>query len=339
MKETLTKMRKNSKQFAIYTAVLLLFISVATALRTAACFRDLNFSTGYFGSQTLIDVSRWIAVISAVLAFMHLAFGARHTPAPTRPSAISYIPSGAVATAILFLSLELFSSYKARQPITARSASAILELVCGVLALLAIFAFFLDVYAERRENYKKAYFFMAASLLFAVYAAYLYFDTALPINAPNKIAEEMAFLFSAIYFVNEARIALGRSFWRAHTAFGLIATLITVYTSGPALILYFAKGEVITSSPISALLMLLVAVYALMRVFNFKLAPEDEKSEAAKTVDTIYEDRLASVKGEFAIARDDINVENHEGEVQNYEIQLPESEEAYTEEANEDGEI
>ena len=330
-------MRKSSKQFAIYTSVLLLFISVATVLRTVACFKDLNVATGYFGSETLIDISKWIAVVSMLLAFMHIAFGVRHTPAPTRPSAISYVPAGAVASAVLFLSLELLLSYRGRQPISSRSASAILELVCGVLALLAIFSFFLDVYTERRENQKKAYFSVATSLLFAAYAAYLYFDASLPINAPNKITEEMAFLFAAIYFVNEARIALGRSLWRAHTAFGLMSSLIAIYTSVPALIFYFAKGEMITSSPISALLLLLVAIYGLMRVFNFKLAPKDEKSAAAKTVDILFEDRLTAVKGEFAIARDDANVENREGEVPNYEIQLPEKEESpEAEEINED---
>jgi len=257
-------------------------------------------------------------------------------PAPKSPTAGSYITAGALAVALLFHALELLGDYKDRIPTVKMPADQIFELVCPVLALLAIFALFLEIYYEKRDTSVKAFFGIATSLFFASFAAYVYFKRDFPINAPNKITEEMAFLFAAVYFIYETRISLGRSIWRLHATFGLIAFEVAAYNSIPALILYPIKGECITDSITSALVIFLVAVFALVRVLIFSTSAKDEKCTSAETVDAIFAERLGNIKGEFAIAREDNNVENHTENPDNYEIQLPESEPAPTEEKNED---
>jgi hypothetical protein len=83
----------------------------------------------------------------------------------------------------------------------------------------------------------------------------------------------MAFISSAIFFLYETRISLGREMWRAYTAFGLIAASLTAYASIPAMITYYVNGEIISSMEYRSLasveeylLLLALFIYILARL-------------------------------------------------------------------------
>ena len=84
----------------------------------------------------------------------------------------------------------------------------------------------------------------------------------------------MAFIFSSIFFLYEARISLGREMWRTYTVFGLIAASLTAYTSIPAIITYYVNGEIVSNTGYRSiasieeyLLLLAVFIYILARLF------------------------------------------------------------------------
>lgn len=339
MKETF-KMKRNSKHFTLYSSLLSLLLLVAVTMRTVACFTELDYNSGYYGKELFISISAYVIVAAAVIAVSYVFITEKRTPAPRSFGAVSYVPAGAVSAALLFLAAELLRKSKGIFS-GGFSPSRLLGMLSAIFALLSILCFFFDVYYDKRENQKKAYFGMAAALFFALFAVYLYFDKSLPINAPNKITEQMAYLFAALFFVYETRNALGRSLWRLYTASGLIAALLTAYNSIPALILYFAKGELICDSIASALLTLLVSIFIAVRIVLTETTASDEKCSAACTVLDMTEQRLEQIKGEFAIARENNNEENSQEEIENYSIQIPEPSETNEDDGavNEENEI
>lgn len=313
-------MKKNTKSTLIYILSVVFLALVAAGLRLYACLTELDFATGYFESNLVSGISAGVAVAAALLAFSYLFFGKRHTPAPVAVKASSFIPAGAMAAVLLFLSVEIFVGTLGGDEL---GLSEIFKLVLAALALISTFAFFFSVFYEKRENTRKAAYSIAVSLFFAAYAAHLYFNTPLPINAPAKITDQMAFLFSAVFFLYETRISLGRSLWRAHTAFGMLAAVLAIYSAIPTLIALIPKSSLISDSLAATVLLAVTAVYAIIRVATFALSDEDKICEAARAIEALAEKREAELKE--GLPHEGYSSKLPAGEVigENYKMQIP----------------
>ena len=117
-----------------------------------------------------------------------------------------------------------------------------------IFGILAIFHFILNAIITRRSSVERAALGLCAVGFFSIYAIYLYFSKELPLNAPNKLVDQMAYLFSALFFLYETRISLGREKWNCYISFGLIASLTTAYSAIPSFIYYLATGVTVTHS-------------------------------------------------------------------------------------------
>ena len=206
-----------------------------------------------------------------------------------------------ICAALLFLSAESFSSLKRGDPsLTVKSIlktpSKILLLIAATLALICIVNFFLTVLLSKKESEARAAFGIVVTIFLCVYAAYLYFDAKLPLNAPCKIVDEMAFLFSALFFCYETRLSLGREKWRAYVCFGLIASLLTAYSSIPTLILYFFGGVMISDSLTGAVLALTLCIYVSARTLLVGFLMKDEKSETVAALIAYHKMREEDLK-------------------------------------------
>ena len=95
---------------------------------------------------------------------------------------------------------------------------------------------------------------------------YLYFSTALPINSPNKMLDQMAYLLAAVFFLYETRLSFGREKWRPYIAFGFIAATVCAYSSIPSIILYISNGETVSNTIYESTLTLALFIFIISRI-------------------------------------------------------------------------
>ena len=200
-------------------------------------------------------------------------------------SPLTFVPTGLVAIALLIFSLAMLSMYlNLHTPIpnVRLKVASSLALICAILAPLSAVHFFLSALLTERHAKLRAYFALATVLLGAVYASFLYFNIGSPINSPNKLIEQMAYLFASLFFLYETRISLGREMWRGYILFGLIAALLSAYASFPALITYFVNEKYVTTTVESAALLASFSVFIFARLgMATEAAPDRECPEMA----------------------------------------------------------
>ena len=285
-----------TKRLGIYLPLLLLAIAAAVTLRTLALVRRFNFEIGYYDGHSLIFAAT-VTVITAALIMLSYAFlGSPRSPKMSFGGASCYLPSGAVAVSLVYLAANLAAFAKESKDRIfdggrVVSVPALLALLSAILAVISLGHFFLNVFYTERRNSARAYFSLATVLLLALYAAMLYFDTALPINSPNKVVDQMALLFAALFFLYETRISLGRGRWRGYVAFGLTASLLTAYSALPSLIVYILRGEIISHSIAETVFTLAVFIFITARMLALATAPEDRASLAVENMDAYAEAR------------------------------------------------
>ena len=76
--------------------------------------------------------------------------------------------------------------------------------ITSLLAALSIFSiayYVANAFVIERTSTSRAAFGLANVATLALYASYLYFDTKLTLNSPNKIVDQVAFLFAALFFL------------------------------------------------------------------------------------------------------------------------------------------
>ncbi|HBJ18640.1 MAG TPA: hypothetical protein DDY70_02685, partial [Clostridiales bacterium] len=278
-------MKLKNDRHGIYTPAFYLLTLCAVILRTVALFIGYDTVTGYY--TTALGKCADIFATVSVLFFLSYALvhrkDAGHEISLFSPMA--YVPSGIVAVALPFLSKQLFQAAAGAQE-TARTlpmrATAIL---CAVLALPAMLFFLLCILSPRTLSRVRGECGILTALAFAAYAAYLYFNTSLPINAPGKLTEQCAYLLIALFFLYETRIALGRECRPLYAAFGFAAAYLAAYTALPALILYFAKDLIVSDSLPATVLTFGLFLFLLFRVL---LAGRKDEAEHTPLTDSLF---------------------------------------------------
>ncbi len=335
MKEIFKKMRIASKNTLRFLGLVSLPLVAATVMKAIACLTDLNYATGYFELGVLSTISAYIVAAICIASFSYLFISKGQVPVSKPSGPLSFVPAGLSSVAALFLSAELFSELFGSLSGEEIGISAPLTLALAITSLLAAVAFFLIIYYEHREDTRKAAYGIAAAIFFAAYAAYLYFDNSTPLNSPSKIADQMAYLASAAFFLYETRISLGRSHWRSHTAFGIMAAAVSLYASVPALVVFFAKGILITKSLASTVLVLALGLFALARVILFSTSDVEEEPSTVRTVRILAKNRIEELNAGITHERSRGVAED--GQIgENYEIKIPSENEASSTENKEE---
>ena len=284
-------MNKNSKRLGIYITLMLLPTVAAVSFRCAACIIDLDYKFGYFDSKTFITVARAMIFGCALICTTSAAVGHKVSLRPSFSSPATFLPTGIVGTAVIFLAVKIFKELDVIKGYENKKTVYATALLCGVLLLLSVVHFFLNALLTESKTELRAYFAIATVLGLAAYAAYLYFVGDGAINSPNRITDQMAFLTSAIFFLYEARISLGREKWRAYCVFGMIAAATCAYSSIPALILYFAKGQAISHSLEESLVVFSLFIFILARLILTVTLPEAEKNARIAALEAFASER------------------------------------------------
>lgn len=289
MKETATKMNKRPKLLGIYLFVTLLALSAGVALRSYALLTELN-AYGYFDDKLIINIANGVVTAAVILLLSYLVFEKKDLRLiPSFESPLSYAPSGIVTAALVFLSIDLF---KRSSDALLQTLNTVLLTLGGILALLSAVYFVAGaVFMIRRRSMLRSDFGLIVLVFFCIYIATVYFDTALPINAPNKIVDEMAYLSAALFFLYETRLSLNREKWRSYIAFGLIAMLLCAYSSVPSLILYFIEGKTVSYTVFENLLTIALFIFAFSKIVLTTILVEDVESPIITGVITSHEAR------------------------------------------------
>ena len=297
-------MNSNSKRLGIYLTVMLLATSVATALRTVACIRHLDFESGFFTDKSLSTVADIITLLTVLGMFSYAFAASRIKLRASFSTGATYVPTGLLGVATVFLGAATLThaltsgKYPFLHPATLSNPSAIVGVLAAVLAFASVGYHFLNAFVTEAKSNLRTYFASAAIAFLAFYAMLIYLDGTRSINETAKILRQTAFLLCALFFLYEERISLGREMWRVYSAFGLAAASLTAYTSVPAIITYYVKGKLISSSGNASLasieeyvFLLAAFIFILSRLILTARLPEDKENELIKTLSDYAEEQ------------------------------------------------
>ena len=297
-------MKNTKKLIDIFIIAMFVFLCASTALRTVALFTAFNGQTMHFEDSITFVLSAVFAAGATVL-FLSALFlvPKQYRLAPNCSAPEAFIPSGILSVALLFMSFAMFARAYAQRGIFASGVALVIKhipTVLGIFALLSAAFFFLNILITKRTAHQKAVLGMCTVVFLALYGAYLYFSKDIhPTNSPNKIIDQMAYFSSAIFFLFETRISLGRDLWRGYISFGLISTLLTGYSAIPALIYHFASSASISNSVTESVLTLTLFLYILTKLLLTRKLPSDDQCKMASAIERI----AAKREGELAERR------------------------------------
>lgn len=250
----------------IYMPLFLLLTAVAVLLRTVALFLGYDRLTGYYLNPALGQSADILAVVSVLLFLTYAILHRKDTGCPIdAQSPAAYIPAGIAAAALPFLSRLMFTV--AKEASRSESTVRISAFLTAILAPPATVFFLLTVLLEKKQSRLRAEFGMLSALCFAAYAAYLYFNRTLPINAPSKLTEQCTFLAVSLFLLYETRISLGRECRPLYVSFALVAAHLTAYASLPSLLVYFVRGDVVADSIVGLIITFALFLFLLTRLF------------------------------------------------------------------------
>lgn len=302
-------MKKRRNRISLDIPILLIITMTVCVLKSIAAIGSLDYASGHYTSKVIISLANWITLIGGIVIFLKGVFYVRQTkPIPSFNTAASYIPMALISLSLAFLGYGLFvkraliiaNTPFGRTPSPVASFAAF----CGVVAFLAAISVLLYVGLKGARDYRRAICGMLIIAFSALYVIYLYFSTELPINAPNKITDEVAFALTAVFFLYEVRISLGREVWHAYSGFGYIAALMLAYSSIPAITVYFINGEVISNSIYESVFALTLFIFIIARLIILHELVCEEDTAYVKALAEAYRKRIKATKVTESLVED-----------------------------------
>ncbi len=273
-----------SKRIGIYLPIFLTFLLATVTIRCIALLCDFDFSSGYFTRKALISVSDYMLIGVCFLFFTYIIIARRGMKVRYELSSPrGYVASAILECAVLFLGISMLISYAGRGLAPSLNAlllqpMAIIEILLFILSLPASAYLVIASTDTRRISTVRAGLGLCTVIFFATYAAYLYFEASLPINAPNKLVDQMSYLFASLFLLFETRISLDRQTPRAYVAMGLISASLAAYSSIPSVIVFLVSGQSVSNSIYDVALSLAFCIYVILRLISFDDAKSYEES-------------------------------------------------------------
>lgn len=320
---------KKLRKIDLYLIPLFFVTIAASILRTIALLTSFDTVSGHFDNKITIAIASGIVLLSVIGFASYLFLGEKERKLIARSdNAASYIPAGIVSIALIFIGAHSISVAFDFHPSGIISPLAI---VCALLAFLSAGSFLVSVFIEKNEHLYKAIFSLSIVFFLAIYSVMLFFNNEVrPTNSPNKIVDQMAFLSAAIFFLFESRICIGRAKWRGYVGFGLIACLLTAYSSIPSLIVYVANGNIVSDSLVESILSLTISVFIFSKVLQSRTLTPAEECDAVKSISVLAARREEEIQEQRKLSRTHAYnniVENDDTEdAANYTFDLPEAE-------------
>ena len=277
-------MRKLYDLYGIYLPIFLLILPAVVALRTVALFTDLA-DYGHFGNDLLANISAYLVAAAAFFFLTYTWVGKKNIKLiPSFSSPLNYVPAGLVALSIAMLGANLALEVIGAELAALSVYERVISVATPIFALGAVVYFVLASVMIARRSIRRSDFGIVTLAFICMYVAYIYFDTSLPINAPTKLTDEIAYLGIAMFFIGETRLSLGRESWRRYISFAFIGATLTAYSAIPNLIYYIARVESISLSIYETLLTLAFFAFITSKIFLTPMLMKDEKSGVVERI-------------------------------------------------------
>ena len=290
---------KKQLRLWLYLPALFIITLAAVAARTAATLNNFDFDTGYYTDKTIILAAELSILLSILVSATYPIFQNNVKLVASFEGGRTFIPSGTVSVALLFIAFDfsrklvLGALPKSAITLGAFSVLEIIAALCVIFALLSILGFFLTALSTKREDKSRAWFALSTVVFLILYSVYIYFNTALPINAPSKLTDMTAYILCALFFLFETRISLGRSIWPMYLTFGMAAFTVCAYSALPTLIVYLTKGQLISNSVYETILTLTLSVFIAARIIGCASLSEDSDAPLVSYIKEREQERLA----------------------------------------------
>ena len=280
-------MKIRDKRLGVFIIALAALTAAAVALRTVACFGDFDSASFRFRDGTLFTVSTACLAACVLLAVCYVLFGVpRRELISDMHGILTSSASALAAVGFVFLGFELFGELFSGAGI----GRWLIVFAAAFSAVLSTVYFFLVPFLGKRYSEIRSYAGLAVLVCLGTYALYLFTDASMPINAPSKIIDQLAYAMAGLFFLGEIRLSLGREAWVSYVFFGMIAASVCAYSSIPSLIIYFtgttAEGapillsRSITESVLTAALFLFISI----RVGKVAFLLDGKAGEAAQMI-------------------------------------------------------
>ena len=234
-------METKQKKLNAYLFLFTLLAVVTVSMRTIASFISLN-GYGYYEGDLCTSANITMALGCLILFTYARVHRKDEGKVASFGGPLTYAPGAPLAICLVLLGASFF------RRATTGALEKLLLPALGILGIASALYFLFAVLYEIKLCDLRAVFGMVCALFLILYAGFLYFDTALPINATTKLTDQTAFVLAALFFLYETRISLGQERWPLYTAFGFVSSLLCAYSSIPSLILYFFEGKIISNS-------------------------------------------------------------------------------------------
>ena len=261
------------KPFLIVFATALALTLGATVFRAVLLFTSFDASLGYFAEGAAADLLLpLLFVIAAVLYACYGFLSRADLHECERRTTVAVIFASAFATvsvAVWFItSLPLI--FSAPTPIA------------GIFALLMLLAslglggyFVLCALAEGSKTLRTA-FGICAVLFCVFYILYTYFDTALVLNSPIKIFDQLTYVVFTLFFILECRCQFGTAHGALYLPVTLLAMTFAAANAVPALLYAAAKHATLSGGIMHDFMTFAILLYAASRLFSLAKKTEEE---------------------------------------------------------------
>ena len=262
----------------------------AVALRTVALLFT-RAENGFCHPRSFSWLSIFLTVCALAVAAL-FAISRHSSPAPrmTYLTVSTYLPCALCAAAAVPLAFFLLEDHRVLSEEAeffgyASVNESFLYLpalrLCGIFLCVLIAYLALQSVLERTFSRLRALLGLGATVFFAAYALFLYFDAAYPLNMPSKLYVQFACFAAAFYIITDVRISLGRALWGWHVLCTYAAMLLCSLASVPELICLICGKPTFTHSLWESLFFFAFSLVAFGRLALLPRLPDDAVSPIA----------------------------------------------------------
>ena len=303
------QMKKKAKLLGAYLPMLLTLLPTAVALRTIACFKDMNDS-GYFENKTVITIANAIILATVACALTYLFIASKDKKLVYRPqSPLNFIPCAIICAALIFVAINSVisssPSIKAYFGLFAEDRNLkmlinpALTLLTGLSAASAVPYFVASAVWAKDRSVLISNLGLMPLIFLCFMISSIYFDKTAALNMPGKIISQTAYLAAALFFLYEIRLPLGREKWRAYICFGMVCTALCAYSAIPSLIVYIVSPntiEALVTSEFEIAMTLAIFFFSAFKLILAVTLTEDKESAITQKVREFSLARSASLE-------------------------------------------
>ena len=302
---------KTRKIYRVYLSLTLLLAALLTVLRSLAILNHYDAAIGYFDGESLLSTLANVLTLLAVPFCLSIPFvlgGGKlgqearrfHLPTVFTAALTAFLLIAFASLRLTEIATEILADAPTNPRVVFTSAGAALLSVFGAIS------FILTASLSAEVSAKKAFSTSAVVLFALCYAMFLYFESDLPLNAPQKLLTQVTMLVLAVFFLYETRVALACPMPAVRAAFGMLAMILTASASIPNLIYYLSSHSAVLWTPVHDFLLFAFFLYLTSRLTALAIS-------GGRVIDPFFSSALASDEesvasvGQISFFNDDPN--------------------------------